>query len=178
MIIEIVLGVVTSCGTLLVGNMFWSIHRRKQVIRMIFDDAAMLSRFVTPELLHKPPPPIERFAPPDKAGYASIAAFLAADRAAQRNGQILTGMILFGIIIGSAFLGLVYFVINLILFFLLLLGRPSQIAVQQAIEWVQIMAVLVWQWQQRKPDECATSIEKTGAPDLVILHAHMNRETA
>lgn len=175
MIIDIILGAIAGYSTLFFGNMFWSVHRRKHVIRSIFDDDAVLAKFVTYDLLRDPPPSIARYAPHGEVGWARMSAFVTADLRTQGSGQRLLGMITIEIILSSAFLGVGYFIINTILFFLLLLGRPGRVAIDQAIEWVQVMAVLLWRWRESSPDECAASVVQMGAPDMECLHAYLTR---
>lgn len=173
MITKIILEVVAGCATLMFGNMFWTVHRRKHFIGMIFDNPSMLARVVTSELLRVPPSSIARFMPPGSGGYASMASFLEADQIAQRGGQIFVGMLTIGIVLASSFLGLVCFVINILLFVLLRLGPPGQIAREQAVLWVQTIAFLLWRWHSLNPNECAASVAQMKAPDLVTLQSHL-----
>lgn len=176
MITKIILELVAGGATLLFGHMYWSVHRRKRLIRMIFDNPQVLARVVTSKLLRNPPFASAFFVSPELGASTNMVAFLAADQIAQRRGQILFFVLTIGIILTSGLLGIVCFIINLLLFFLLLLVPAGRVARGAAVNWVQTLAILLWRWHELNPNECAASVAQMGAPDMVILHSCLLQE--
>lgn len=172
MIWKILLEILAAVLTLGFGTMFWMIGGRTRVIRMILDDPEKLRITVTPQCLSEPSQWIAHHARPIGGGYGrSLFVFMTSDLQSRRVGQFIFGVLIAAVLIGSALLGWIYFAINFGLFLLLRLGPPGRGAAEQAIEWIQITALILFRWHGTDAVDCARVI--TEAPALQGLYGYV-----
>jgi hypothetical protein len=126
---------------------------------VIFNEP-FLSQFISRGALDNASPMVTPFAE-KKVTYAlNVQLVIDADIASQHRTTIIFLLIIILALIGSCFLGPVYFAVNLLLFFFSTATPISESARSNALQHVLALALILHRWRAENPIECEEWIQK------------------
>lgn len=158
---RIALEVLLAVATLFTGRSIWQLHKRAKFLKHVICNQPYLERSISPDALINPSPMIAPFIEQNQTGYfMNIKCVIEADRVLQRRVKIAFGLVLAAIFVGSYFIGVLYFIINIVLFSLTASAPISQRAQANALRHVLTLAVILRQWHLENSVECEQWVEQ------------------
>ncbi len=161
MVLTILVELVLAVATILAGQTWWQLWKRRRFLKRAIYDASFLRRVITPAALSDPTPYAAMFAAKNDVGYVlNIKVLLDADSRSQQVMMLLSGISAGCILLGSIFLGHVFLGMNLGLFCLCGLEPLRNPAKNNAIAQIVELAVILFRWDREDPIECAAFIQR------------------
>jgi hypothetical protein len=151
LVIEIVLGIIT----LMAGSLFWQLHKRGNFLMRAIHDGPFLAQIISPSALDNPSSMVAPYIEKMQPGYVlNIQILIDADTKTQRFSKLIFGFLVAAALIGSYIIGVTYFVINAVIFFLSGLASVSQQARANAAQQIMSLAVILDRWHSENAAEC------------------------
>jgi len=146
---------------LFAGYTFWQLRKRERFLRRAIRTPEFLESLISRKNLASPPPRVLAFVQQkSELGYVlNMKCLMDADRASQRQVTILFSAVVAAIFVVSFFLGLVYLVINVVLFFLMASVPIESSAQSNAMEHIFTVGLLLHRWRLYNAKECDEFVE-------------------
>jgi hypothetical protein len=162
MLLHVTIEVVLGAAMLFAGQAFWQLLKRKRFLEKALRTPAFLESLISRERLTNPPPRLLPFLQKSEHGYAlNMKVLMDVDRASQRRVTMFHAAVIVMIIVAGYLLGVVYFTINVLLFFLLAYG-PTQPSVRfNSAEHIFTVGLILYRWRLGNIKECDEFVERS-----------------
>jgi hypothetical protein len=172
-VIEIALGV----GMLRAASTFWQFQKRKRYWKEAMQNPTLLASLISRERLEDPPRDVLFFArtPKKEVGYIwNVKCLMDSDKNAVRRCTIFYLIAIAAILVGSYFLGVVYFVINAVLMLLTTFVPISTETKSDAALSIFALGLILHKWRLNSAAECDQFIEQ--ARGFRVLYEVVKRQ--
>jgi hypothetical protein len=155
-LIEIALAVIIFFA----GGLFWQLRKRAKFLRAVIGSESFLVKFISRSALDTASPMITPFADKKLTYGLNVRLIIDADIASQRRPMIIFVLVIVAALVGSWFLGVVYFVVSLMLFFVSSASPISDSARSNALQHILAIALILDRWHAENSPECDEWIQR------------------
>jgi len=163
-ILHIALRIILVIAMCFVSSAFWQLLKRDRFLKQTMRDQHCLEGFISWDALKDAPLRIAPYLERCEMGYfINIASVVRADRSALRRAKILFTFLLILILVCTYFAGMLFILINCIIFLLFVLPPLSQAGQHSALEQVLTLALILHKWRSENSEECDQWIEQASS---------------
>jgi hypothetical protein len=160
MIDKILIEVILALLIFFAGGLFWQLRKRAKFLRAIIGNESFLSQFISRSALDNASPMITPFAEKKLTYALNVQLVIDADIASQRRTTVMFLVVIIAALVGSWFLGPVYFLVTLALFFFSAASPIFESTRSNALQHVLALALILDRWRAENPHECDEWIQR------------------
>jgi hypothetical protein len=160
MIAKILIEIVLALIVFFAGGLFWQLRKRAKFLRSIIGSEPFLAQFISRSTLDNASPMVTPFAEKKLTYALNVQLVIDADMASQRRTTFMFLAVIIAAVFSSWFLGPIYFVVNILVFFFSAASSISESARSNALQHVLAIALILDRWRAENSLECDEWIQK------------------